>query len=71
LTQTVSERDYKNLDILNNTAQYIYNEFESYGCNEVEYQSFLIEEKEYKNVICRFVVENTKTVVIGAHYDID
>lgn len=71
LTKTQTERDYLNIDILNNTAEYIYDEFNLYWCNEVEYQKFLIEEKEYKNVICRFLVENTKTIVIWAHYDVD
>lgn len=71
LTQTELERDYENIDILNNTAKYIHDEFNSYGCNEVEYQKFLVEEKEYKNIICRYVIENTKTIVIWAHYDVD
>ena len=69
ITKTEQYRNHKNLDALNYTAHYVFSEFEKYSTN-VKYQKYLVDGKEYKNVICTFGNLNAPTIVIGAHYDV-
>jgi hypothetical protein len=69
ITKTAEPRNYKNLEVLNNVAQYIYNEFEKYA-DTTYYQKYIVEGVEYKNVICVFGKENVQSIIVGAHYDV-
>jgi len=69
ITKTLKSRNYLNLETLNYVGDYIYNEFEQYA-DTTYYQRYLVNGNEYKNVIAVFGSEHTKTIVIGAHYDV-
>ncbi|MDF1672866.1 MAG: M28 family peptidase [Vicingaceae bacterium] len=69
ITKTQQPRNHKNIDQLNKTASYIYNEFSHYA-DTVYFQNYTANGKEYKNVICVFGINNPKTIVVGAHYDV-
>lgn len=69
LTKTKGFRNFSNVELLNKTAQYIYNEFSAYS-DSVYLQSYEVNGKTYKNVICSFGRENKKRMVVGAHYDV-
>ena len=52
---------------LNNTAAYIYNEFERLG--NVEYQNVTTLVGQYKNVVLQLGRNTNEVFIIGAHYD--
>ncbi|MCI5057729.1 MAG: M28 family peptidase [Flavobacteriales bacterium] len=62
-------RNYKNIERLNEVAEYIHETFSSYS-NDVSYQKYNIEGVEYKNVIASFGPKEGERIVIGAHYDV-
>ncbi len=69
IINTENPRNYRNLKSLNYVANYIYTDFKKYA-DSVYYQSYIIDGKEYKNVVGVFGNQNSKTIVIGAHYDV-
>ena len=69
ITKTKEFRNYQNVEQLNAIASYIHSDFSNYSTN-VSYQEFEVNGKIYKNVICSFGTENSKRVIIGAHYDV-
>jgi len=69
IINTENPRNYRNIKSLNYVANYIYTEFEKYA-DSVYYQPYIINGVEYKNVICVFGNQNSKTIVVGAHYDV-
>ena len=70
ITKTNGYRNYKNVPLLNQTAEYIFSVFRQYT-NTVYYQPYQIKGVTYKNVVCRLGSANNKPlVVIGAHYDV-
>ena len=69
ITKTDKSRNYKNLKTLNQIGAYIFDEFETYA-DSTYYQKYDVKGNEYKNVIAVFGSENTKTIVVGAHYDV-
>ena len=69
LSKTDGYRNYKNLDILNEAAAYIYNCFSLYA-DTVYYQDYDVKGTTYKNVICSFGPSGASVIVIGAHYDV-
>ncbi len=69
IINTVKPRNHKNIESLNYVADYIFNDFNKYA-DSVYYQSYIVDNKEYKNVVCVFGNKNAKTIVIGAHYDV-
>jgi Zn-dependent M28 family amino/carboxypeptidase len=54
---------------LNECAKYISDEFKKLT-DSVEYQKYLVEGKEYKNVICSFGPKDGARIIVGAHYDV-
>ena len=62
-------RNYKNLDSLNEVADYIFQYFQKF-CPETRFQEYQVKDNTYKNVICFFKGKNTKRKVFGAHYDV-
>jgi len=69
ITKTKKSRNYQNLQTLNGVGQYIYDEFQKYA-DTTYYQKYDVNGNEYKNVIAVFGSRHTKTIVIGAHYDV-
>lgn len=69
ITKTDGYRTYDNIDLLNKTANYIQSVFKQYS-DSVSFQNYAANGLEYKNVICSFGTENSKRIVIGAHYDV-
>ncbi len=62
-------RNYKNIEMLNKVALYIKTEFEKV-CDSVAYQSYNVDNSEYKNVIASIGMKNKERIIIGAHYDV-
>jgi hypothetical protein len=69
ITKTGSYRNYLNLTALNNTAEYLFSEFQKF-CDTVQYQDFKVDGNAYKNVIASIGTSKEKRLVIGAHYDV-
>ena len=69
LTKTGKFRTYKNIEQLNNTADYIKTIFSQYS-DSVFVQEYTVNGQVYKNVICSFGTENKRRVIVGAHYDV-
>lgn len=70
ITKTTESRNYKNIATLDFVANYIFQEL-SKTCDTVYYQPYMVDGKEYKNVIGSIYTDKTKRVIIGAHYDVD
>ncbi|MCF6324612.1 MAG: M28 family peptidase [Gammaproteobacteria bacterium] len=69
LSEIIPARNYRNLESLNEAARYIKNKFEEYGY-VVQEQKYMVEGREYKNIIVTAGPEDAPTMVIGAHYDV-
>jgi len=69
LTEIQPARNYKNIDSLNEIAEYIKKRFEENGL-ETKYQEYKVLGKTYKNVIGIMNPDKERTIVIGGHYDV-
>ncbi len=69
ITKTAEYRNHENLDQLNQIATYIHNEFEKHS-EVLEFQKYLANGVEYKNVIASFGPSDAKRIIVGAHYDV-
>ena len=69
LTKTSGFRTYDNTELLDQTADYIKKIFSQYS-DSVSTQRFRADGLEYQNIICSFGTENSKRIVVGAHYDV-
>ncbi len=69
ILQTENFRNYRNPEALNQTARYIFNQFQKFA-DTVYYQTYRINGTEYKNVVCSFGTGNVEHIVVGAHYDV-
>jgi len=70
ITKTNGYRNYKNVPLLNRTAEYIFSVFRQYA-DTTYFQPYQVNGITYKNVICRLGSGNKKPlVVVGAHYDV-
>ncbi len=77
IVEKFPDRSYKNLDMLNQTADYIYKEFAKYS-NNVVYETFKVRDfigdkyTQYQNVIATFKgtdVREDELIIVGGHYD--
>jgi len=68
LTSIKPPRNYKNLDSLNRVAEYLKSRFEEFGLH-TEYMPYMIEQREYKNIIATINPNAKHRLVMGAHYD--
>lgn len=77
IVEKFNNRIYSNMEMLNATATYIYDEFSKYS-NEVSYQTYELKEFvdnevfEYKNVIANFKGTSNCSdglTIVGGHYD--
>lgn len=62
-------RDDAHAGRLNECADYIFHSFNRLT-DSVEFQKYLLNGKEYRNVICSFGPRSGPRVIIGAHYDV-
>jgi peptidase M28-like protein len=69
ITKTNGYRNSDNPELLNEIADYIYNDFKKYS-DTVYFQEFQVAGITYKNVICSFGSTDKKTIILGAHYDV-
>lgn len=69
ITKTDKFRNYKNIETLNEIADYIHSVFSEY-CDTVYFQEYLANGKTYKNVIGSIGVKNKERIIVGAHYDV-
>ncbi len=66
---TPKPRNCYNLKSLNMVADYIKNEFVKMSV-DVEEQIFVVNNKNYRNIIGKIGKGNTKKIIVGAHYDV-
>ncbi len=69
ITKTEGYRNYRNIKLLDKTADYIFNVFKQYA-DTVYFQPYTVNGNIYKNVVCRFGKQNKPVVIVGAHYDV-
>ena len=69
LTEVTPPRNAFNLASLNTSADYIFREFSKIS-DRVSYQTFKVDNKEYKNIICSLGPEGGERIIVGAHYDV-
>jgi Zn-dependent M28 family amino/carboxypeptidase len=70
ITKTEGFRNYRNIPLLNQTAEYIFSVFQQYA-DTVYYQSYQVGGETYKNVVGRLGSDNDNPlIVVGAHYDV-
>lgn len=66
---TEKSRNYLNTETLDTVATYIKSVFEEH-CDVAEYQEFMVNDRNYKNVIGTAGINNKKRIIVGAHYDV-
>lgn len=69
ITKTEGYRNYKNLSVLNNIADYISTVYSNY-CDTSYFQEFYVGNTVYKNVIGVINPEIEERIIVGAHYDV-
>jgi Zn-dependent M28 family amino/carboxypeptidase len=69
LSKTYANRNFQNIEILNNSAEYIKNEL-SKTCDSVYFQTFMVNGREFKNVVGSIGLNFSKRLIVGAHYDV-
>lgn len=70
ITKTDGYRNYQNIPLLNEVADYIHEIFSHYA-DTTYFQPYEVNGEIYKNVICRFgSTIDEPIVVVGAHYDV-
>lgn len=68
LSQRFSPRDWQHGDNLDRCADYIAQHFRQAGAT-VEFQTFTVGKRQFRNVIGKFAVGKGQRVIAGAHYD--
>ena len=69
ITQTQESRNYQNIKTLNSVACYIKTELAKVS-DSVAFQSYYVNETNYKNVIGSIGIKHKERIIIGAHYDV-
>jgi len=69
LTSLKPARNFKNIASLEKAAAYIADEFEKTGASP-EFQTWIADGQEYKNVIISYNPGKTQRLIVGAHYDV-
>ncbi|MCG8696455.1 MAG: M28 family peptidase [Bacteroidales bacterium] len=69
ITSTEQYRNYRNIESLNEVANYILNVMKSV-CDTAYYQCYVVGNREYKNVIGRVDGITKDKIILGAHYDV-
>ncbi len=69
LCSTTKPRNAKNIESLNEAANYISDEWLKLEL-EVDTQKYIADGNEYKNLICSFGPTDGERIIVGAHYDV-
>ena len=69
ITKQKGFRKSGNIALLNKTADYIQEQFALYTDSSWR-QNYPVDGQQYSNVVASFGMENTRRIVIGAHYDV-
>ena len=69
IVNTDKHRMYRNIAVLDTVAERIKNGFSRFS-KDVNYQNYIVEGREYKNVIASFGPKDAERIIIGAHYDV-
>lgn len=69
ILNTYKPRNSENIDELNKVADFIINKFKLVS-DSVSEQKFIVNNNEYKNIICSINTDKTERIIIGAHYDV-
>mgnify|MGYP003112599033 CR=1 FL=1 len=69
ITKTDEYRNFRNLEQLNQIADYLKEEFSKHA-DTTYFQSYTVSGVEYKNVVAVFNPKSKKHLIIGAHYDV-
>ncbi|MFN6945926.1 MAG: M28 family peptidase [Cytophagaceae bacterium] len=69
LTSSEHARNAYNPEALNKVADYIMQEFKNLGLHPYE-QKYIVDENEFKNIVCTLGPKDKPLIVIGAHYDV-
>src|SRR5690554_7575567 len=69
LTSIYPYRNYKNVESLNKSANYIEEEFKKTGL-PTSRQAWIAKGNTYENIIATYQPNKTKRFIIGAHYDV-
>ena len=69
LTSTPQPRNYIHINSLNQAADYIKAELKKYA-DEVTEQTYEVNGKTYRNIICAFDTAHAERIIVGAHYDV-
>lgn len=69
ITKTEAYRNHKNIEQLNQSADYIMSVFELYA-DSTYFQEYTVNGLVYKNVVCSFGTEHKERIIVGAHYDV-
>lgn len=69
LVNSATARNNMHVERLNVCADYITSEFRKLS-SLVEEQKYLVNKKEYKNIICSFGPRDGARIIVGAHYDV-
>jgi pimeloyl-ACP methyl ester carboxylesterase len=68
LSRQLSPRDWQHRDNLDRCSDYIARHFRQAGAT-VEFQTFTVGRREFRNVIGRFSKGGGPRIIVGAHYD--
>lgn len=69
IVYTSKYRNYKNIETLNQVAEYIKGEFRKVSDSVTE-QPYNLTIGSYKNIICSLGTQNKERIIVGAHYDV-
>jgi hypothetical protein len=69
IIKTDGYRNYKNLNALNQVANYIKRQFQAISDSTNE-QNFIVDNNQYKNIICSINTNKKERIIVGAHYDV-
>ena len=69
IVNTPKPRYIGNVDMLDTVGNRIKNELLQHT-SEVSFQTFMINNTEFKNIVASFGPENAQRIIVGAHYDV-
>ncbi len=62
-------RHHQNIDELNRVSAWLKNQMQKFGI-PCDYQNFVVNAKNYRNVVCKLNVGASNVAIVGAHYDV-
>ncbi|MDA3884933.1 MAG: M28 family peptidase [Candidatus Delongbacteria bacterium] len=68
LADSLDGRNFNQIDNLDSSANYIAGKFKEFGM-EPKFQTYEVNNTEYKNVYCKLQGRSEEVIIVGAHYD--